>query len=553
LSRPVQAVAAALLLAAASVALLRAQPGPQRGAITVISKELRQSIPVREVDGQDLVSLDDLAVLFQLQVREDQLAGGVTVSRRGRTLVLSSQGLVSSGGRLVSLPSPPVKSGKQWLVPVDFVGRALPLVLDTRAEFRRASRTLLVGEVSVPRVTARAEPGANPRITVDISPRTDHNVVQEPGRLTLRFAADGLDAEVTPVTPGEVLSGIRVSESPPAIVIGLGPRFASFRASDVPVDASSTRVVIDLLPAGGASSTTAAGATPTAPLPGQPGAAPPDAPPVSLFEGPVSGVRTIVIDPGHGGDEIGAKGAAGTLEKDVTLAVARQLRATIEQRLGLRVLLTRDGDETVPLDERAALANNNKADLFVSLHANASVSPAPSGAEVFYLSLDEYGERVRREAEPEAATLPTFGGGTRQVELILWEMAQGRHLQDSAVLASMVEEQLRSRVPMSARAIQQAPFRVLVGANMPAVLVELGFLTNADEEGKLASGPHQSQLVQALFESIARFRAYVEGGRRAAVPATPAPPATAPASPVAPAAPGAPPKATTSPRGGGSR
>ena len=202
------------------------------------------------------------------------------------------------------------------------------------------------------------------------------------------------------------------------------------------------------------------------------------------------------------------------------------------------MLLTRDGDETVPLDERAALANNNKADLFVSLHANASVSPAPSGAEVFYLSLDEYGERAKREAEPEAAVLPTFGGGERQVELILWEMAQARHLQDSSVLAGIVEQQLRARVPMSARAIQQAPFRVLVGANMPAVLVELGFLTNAAEETKLASSEHQGQLVQALYESIARFRSYVEGGRRAPAAGGAPPVAAAPKAPAAGPGPG---------------
>jgi N-acetylmuramoyl-L-alanine amidase len=526
----VRTVVSALLLTAASVALLWAQSAARPAAITVIGKDQRQSIPIRQVEGQDLIALDDLAGPFQLQIREDQLAGGVTVSRRGQTLVLSSQGLVSSGGRLVSLPSPPVKRGKQWLVPVDFVGRALPLVLDTRAEFRRSSRTLILGEVNVPRVTARAEPGTNPRVTIDISPRTDHDIVQEPGRLVVRLAADGVDGDITPPVPGDVLAGLRIGDAPPALVIDLGPRFGSFRSSSVPVDASSTRLVVDLLPVGGASLPTASG---PAPVPGQPGAAAAPEPPLPpLFEGPVSGVRTIVLDPGHGGEETGAKGPGGTVEKDVTLAIARQLRAVIEHRLGLRVLLTRDGDDTVALDERAALANNNKADLFVSLHANASVSPAPSGAEVFYLSLDEYGERARREAEPEAAVLPTFGGGERQVELILWEMAQARHLQDSSVLAAIVEQQLRARVAMSARAIQQAPFRVLVGANMPAVLVELGFLTNPAEETKLGSAEHQSQLVQALFESIVRFRGYIEGGRRAATPpAIPRP--DAPAVPAA--------------------
>ena len=130
---------------------------------------------------------------------------------------------------------------------------------------------------------------------------------------------------------------------------------------------------------------------------------------------------------------------------------------------------------------------------------------------------------MKREAEPEIAQLPTVGGGDRQVELILWEMAQSRHMQDSAVLASIVEQQLRARVPMSARAIQQAPFRVLVGANMPAVLVEVGFLTNPGEETKLGSAEHQGQIVQALFESIVRFRTYIEGGRRS--------PAASPGSP----------------------
>jgi N-acetylmuramoyl-L-alanine amidase len=517
---------AAGLLVTATAALLWAQAPLRAGGITVITKDVRQSVPLRQVDGQDLVALDDLATLFQLQVREDSLAGGITVSRRGRTLVMSSQGLVSSGGRLVSLASPPVKGGKQWFVPIDFVGRALPLVLDVRAEFRRPSRTLIVGDLVVPRVTARAEAaGANARVTVDISPRAEHEIVQESGRLLLRFTADAIDAEVTPPAGGDLLAGLRVVETPPALQIDLGPRFASYRASDVPADASSTRVVIDLLPAGGTTAPPPTAADTSTPPP----PALPDAPPVSLFEGPVSGVRTIVLDPGHGGDETGAKGPNGTVEKDVTLAIARQLRGAIEHRLGLRVLLTRDGDNTVGLDERAALANNNKADLFVSIHANASVSPVPLGAEVFYLSLDEYGERVKREAEPEVAQLPTAGGGDRQVELILWEMAQSRHMQDSAVLASMVEQQLRQRVPMSARAIQQAPFRVLVGANMPAVLVEVGFLTNPAEETKLGSPEHQGQIVQALFESILRFRTYIEGGRRS--------PAVAPAAGVSPAEP----------------
>jgi N-acetylmuramoyl-L-alanine amidase len=214
----------------------------------------------------------------------------------------------------------------------------------------------------------------------------------------------------------------------------------------------------------------------------------------------------VVIDPGHGGEEEGAKGPNGTLEKDVTLSVARRLKASLEARLGIRAILTRDADRTIRLDERAAVANNNKADLFISLHANASVRPASAGAEVFYLSLDEYGEEGARVARGESEALPVFGGGTREIEVILWEMAQARYIERSAQLASHVEAALRERVPMSPRAIQQAPFRVLVGANMPAVLVEMGFISNAQEEQALAADARQNAIVQSLVDAIVRFR-----------------------------------------------
>src|SRR6185312_10328006 len=102
--------------------------------------------------------------------------------------------------------------------------------------------------------------------------------------------------------------------------------------------------------------------------------------------------------------------------------------------------------------------------------------------------------------------LPVFGGGTRDIEVILWEMAQARYIEASAALAQAVEGALRERVPMSPRAIQQAPFRVLVGANMPAVLVEMGFITNPDQARQLQSDEFQNLIVQALVESISRFR-----------------------------------------------
>jgi N-acetylmuramoyl-L-alanine amidase len=174
--------------------------------------------------------------------------------------------------------------------------------------------------------------------------------------------------------------------------------------------------------------------------------------------------------------------------------------------MGLRVILTRDADGTIGLDERAALANNNKADLFVSLHVNASVRPEVSGAEVFYLSLDQYGDAAQRAAHSDRESLPVFGGGSRDIELIPWQMAQARYIQESAALAQAVDASLRERIPMSPRALQRAPLRVLVGANMPAVLVEMGFITNPAQEKQLQGDEFQNHVVQGLVESITRFR-----------------------------------------------
>src|SRR5262249_42576758 len=147
---------------------------------------------------------------------------------------------------------------------------------------------------------------------------------------------------------------------------------------------------------------------------------------------PAGGLRTVIVDAGHGGADQGAKGPQGAVEKTVTLSVARRLKAVLEARLGLRVILSRDGDAALGLDERAAVGNNNKGDLFISLHANASFRPSTSGAEVFYLGLDEYGEAAKEAARADREALPVFGGGTRDIEIIPWEMAQVRYIEDSA-------------------------------------------------------------------------------------------------------------------------
>ena len=469
-----------------------------------------------------MFALDDLTKLFELTVREDSLAGGLTVTARTQSIVLTpGQSLASVGGRLISLPAPPARDGRSWFVPVDFVPRALGPALGIPVELRKPSRLILVGGVRVPRIAGSVEAlGPLARLTLDVAPQTAHTVAQEGSRLVIKFEADALDAALPSVSAPELIQNIRVDGA--SLVLDLGPRFGSFRTSDLPGDRGSGRIIVDVI-----TLTTAAPPAPAATAPATPPVTPPAAPaspPPLLDLAPSGGIRTIVVDAGHGGTEDGAHGPGGTLEKHVTLSVARRLKAALEARLGVRVILTRDADATVDLDERAALANNNKADLFVSLHANASVRASATGAEVFYLSLEEYGDQAQRVARGETEALPVFGGGTRDIEVILWEMAQARYIEESAALAKEVEAGLRERVLMSPRAIQQAPFRVLVGANMPAVLVEMGFITNADQEKQLSSEPFQASIVQAIVDSITRYRDKLASPRPAGATAAPARP-----------------------------
>ena len=492
-----------LLLLLAS--LPQAQGTAPATPLTLLSRDGRRQVPTIVLSGQELIALDEVASLFQVAVREDTLAGGLTITYRGRTIVVSSdQPMASVSGRVVALPSPAVRSGNRWFVPLDFLPRALAPIYDTRIDLRRASRLLVVGDLRVPRVTARVEvPGPPTRATLEIAPAAPVSVTTEPGRLVIRVDADALDAAL----PGDgagLIDLIRFGDQPTTIVVLLDDRAGPARA--VPAEANGiTRVTIDVT--GVAAPGDAAAPPPAAP---PTAAAPALAPP--LFATPRTPLQTIVIDPGHGGDDRGARGARGTEEKAVTLEVARRLRTLIEMRLGIRVILTRDDDRTISLDERAAVANNSKADLFLSLHMNAASVAAVAGAEVFYVRLDREGEDARRAAE-SGVPLQVLGGAMRAIDVIQWDLAQARHVDASAVLAGILEQDLRAQVPMGGRPRQDAPLRVLTGVNMPAALIEMAYLTNGEQERLAQSEAYQSSLAQAMYNAVVGFRSYLDSQR----------------------------------------
>jgi N-acetylmuramoyl-L-alanine amidase len=193
----------------------------------------------------------------------------------------------------------------------------------------------------------------------------------------------------------------------------------------------------------------------------------------------------------------------------LTLAIARRAKAAIEARLGARVLLTRDGDRDVPLEDRTAVANNNKADLFISLHVNSSFRPETAGASIYYAAFDS---SVASAALGGVDRVPTFSGAMRDLELVAWDLAQTHHLDQSRTFATILEERLRDRVPLAPRPVESAPLAVIESANMPAVLVDIGFLTNAAQEKLIGGSGFQNDLVQALIDAIVRFRDSLAAG-----------------------------------------
>jgi N-acetylmuramoyl-L-alanine amidase len=475
----------------------------QAPSITVVSREGRKPLPVTAINNQDYIAVDDVNTTFATTSREDRLAGGLTITARGRSIVLTeNQNVVSVAGRLVTLPAPPVRRDGRWFVPADFLPRALAVALDSRLDLRRPARLLIVGDMRVPRVVARIDAGANNvAVTFDITPNTETRVNAQQGRLIVQFDADAIDLSVPLVPSQGFLQNVTPGDTPSTVTLTLGPRYATNRVTTSQPDAGSGRVTIELLP-----STTDVAPTPA---PAPPAAAP-DTRLVIPAQGPSTGLRTVVIDPGHGGEELGTQGVKGTLEKEITLSVARRLRTLIESRLGLKVFLTREDDRTMSLDDRSAFANNHRADVFLSIHANSAVRPAMKGAEVYYLTVERADAEARKKSEENAATLPALGGGNRAIDLILWETAQARYLEQSATLAGYIEQTLRPRIEMSPRAVQQAPFRVLVGANMPAALVEIGYMSNADQETQLATASYQDQVAQALLDALIKFREFLE-------------------------------------------
>ena len=245
------------------------------------------------------------------------------------------------------------------------------------------------------------------------------------------------------------------------------------------------------------------------------GQAPPNAP------SPEPARPRIFLDPGHGGEDRGATGAKGLKEKEAVLELALALKERL-QEAQFEVLLTREEDVFVPVWDRARLANEAGADLFISLHLNAHRAKGARGSEVYFLSLDAGDADAEEVAalENAGALLPSTPDSV--VASILDDLAQKAYLQDSEKLAVAVQNQLNHLGGIKERGVKQAPFAVLRGAAMPAVLVETVFISNPKEEAKVKDPAFRRKVAEAITQGVRRFFTEVGlTGRRKALGAAP--------------------------------
>jgi len=249
-------------------------------------------------------------------------------------------------------------------------------------------------------------------------------------------------------------------------------------------------------------------------VPAKPDLIQPPAAPVPTRDGQSTLTRTlglkigrIVIDAGHGGHDTGTIGPTGLMEKDLCLDVALRLGKLIQQKLpGAEIVYTRSDDTFIPLEERTRIANEAKADLFISIHANSSPDHGARGIETYYLNLKGSPDAMAVAARENAASQE----GIHDLEDVVKKIARTEKIDESKEFAEDVQDSLSKRIQKSAkpvknRGVRKAPFVVLIGADMPSILTEISFLSNPSDEQLLKKPEHRQRVAEGLYSGVSAY------------------------------------------------
>ena len=225
-------------------------------------------------------------------------------------------------------------------------------------------------------------------------------------------------------------------------------------------------------------------------------------------------IRRIVIDPGHGGHDSGTLGVGGIEEKEVVLDVALRLGKLLHDRLGAEIVYTRADDTFVPLETRTAIANEAQADLFISVHANSSPDTSSRGVEVYYLNFTSDPDAMRVASRENAVSTQSV----HELSDLVKKIALKDKIEESRELATDVDESLfaglaKGNDGLKNRGVKKAPFVVLIGANMPSILAEISFVTNATDAEELRRSAYRQRVAESIYAGVARYAAAINGGK----------------------------------------
>lgn len=357
------------------------------------------------------------------------------------------------------------------------------------------------------------------RIVLDIGTLREYTSgeLKEPDRIYV----DVLQAKLNPILHGQsteirtdYVKRIRISQKTTSTVRVVADvdlaRVQSYRVFHL---FDPFRLVIDIYPLGGAGAAPAApsGKTPLVdktlpPVKRQVDPKDPNFDATSMARQLGLGVRTVVIDPGHGGSRPGTIGRSGLQEKTVNLEVALALQKLLREKAGLEAILTRESDVDVPLEDRTVIANQKGADLFVSIHANAHRDRKRGGVETFFLNISPDPSVIELAAVENATSTKNIG----EMGTILQKIVRNSKIQESRDLAEAIQRNLvrslaKDLPGVSDLGVKGGPFWVLIGGEMPSVLVEISHLSNAKEEAKLKTRKYRELAAQGIFDGIMEY------------------------------------------------
>jgi len=452
------------------------------------------SIPMYFPDGKLLLKADVMNRSVYLPLKEiitrlglpytDSVALETLTIRSGsnQLVVTKNSALISYNGQIILLPSPMLREDNRWLAPVEFLTMGLTRMSGTEFRYRPGTGRIFAGDVEAPELEMNAQTlGPITRVTLRCATPINIEVKRnDPAKATLLITPGPLDPQKERIDHRDrLLRSVTYDDSDgqSKLVFDISREVSDLRMTS----AANNRIYfVDLVRAG--EPVTAA------PVPPAVSADAPASSAVKPDAAPARRLRVIVIDPGHGGMDLGVKTSAG-IEKDLTLALARRLRTELQTRLGVTVLLTRDSDVALDNEARSAVANNNQANLFLSLHVGYSPNNQDSTSSIF----------VMKDA---------FSGGVApgKDQLFLpWYMAHKLYRQSSSSAANILQQELTKGIADWKFPIRSAPLAVLSSAAMPSLLLELGNLNNTSNAQTLVDATFQARLVNTLVDGIQRF------------------------------------------------